>query len=123
MPSDEPDPRLVALGHALRRIRRERNLSQEAVALRAGVHPNHIGRVERGSKDVRVTTLLSLLNALEVSPGEIELPELGTRPTGEAAPPSSRLTHRSTDDILSRIEVAQKLLGEARTALETGEAC
>jgi len=67
----EPDPRLVALGRALRKARRERDLSQEALGRRAGMHPNHVGTIERGTKDLRATTLLRLIEALEMSPAEL----------------------------------------------------
>jgi len=67
----DPDPRLVALGRALRKARRSRDLSQEAVGRRAGMHPNHIGTIERGTKDLRATTLLRLIEALELSPAEL----------------------------------------------------
>jgi transcriptional regulator with XRE-family HTH domain len=67
----DSDPRLVALGRALRRARRAQDLSQEAVGQRAGMHPNHIGTIERGTKDLRATTLLRLIEALELSPAEL----------------------------------------------------
>jgi transcriptional regulator with XRE-family HTH domain len=67
----DPDPRLVALGRALRRARRDRDLSQEAVGQRAGMHPNHVGTIERGTKDLRATTLLRLIEALDMSPAEL----------------------------------------------------
>jgi len=67
----DPDPRLVALGRALRKARRARDLSQEAIGQRAGMHPNHVGTIERGTKDLRATTLLRLIEALEMSPAEL----------------------------------------------------
>lgn len=71
MPERAADPRLLALGRALRRARRDQDLSQEAVGNRAGMHPNHVGRIERGTKDLRATTLLRLIEALEISPAEL----------------------------------------------------
>lgn len=67
----DPDPRLVALGRALRKARRDRDLSQEAIGQRAGMHPNHVGTIERGTKDLRATTLLRLIEALGMSPAEL----------------------------------------------------
>ncbi len=67
----DPDPRLVALGRALRKARRDRDLSQEAIGQRAGMHPNHVGTIERGTKDLRATTLLRLIEALDMSPAEL----------------------------------------------------
>jgi transcriptional regulator with XRE-family HTH domain len=85
----DPDPRLAALGRALRKARRDRDLSQEAVGQRAGMHPNHVGTIERGTKDLRATTLLRLIEALEMSPAELfadyRLPD---EPAAEA--PSAR---------------------------------
>lgn len=71
MPARDPDPRLLALGRALRRARRDLDLSQEAVGQRAGMHANHVGTIERGTKDPRATTLLRLIEALEISPAEL----------------------------------------------------
>jgi transcriptional regulator with XRE-family HTH domain len=67
----EPNPRLVALGRMLRRARRDLDISQEAVGQRAGMHTNHVGAIERGTKDLRASTLLRLIEALELSPAEL----------------------------------------------------
>jgi transcriptional regulator with XRE-family HTH domain len=83
----DSDPRLVALGRALRKARRERDLSQEAVGRRAGMHPNHVGTIERGTKDLRATTLLRLIEALEMSPAEL-FANYGAR--GEEPAPARR---------------------------------
>jgi len=62
---------VAELGRAVRAIRRDRDLSQEALAGRAGLHPNQIGRLERGT-NVQVATLLAVVDGLGV-----ELAELG----------------------------------------------
>jgi transcriptional regulator with XRE-family HTH domain len=66
-----PDPRLAYLARTLRRARRDKELSQEALAHRAGTHANHVSAIERGTKDVRATTLLRLVEALELTPEEL----------------------------------------------------
>jgi transcriptional regulator with XRE-family HTH domain len=66
-----PDPRLVYLARTLRRARRDRELSQEALAHRAGTHANHISAIERATKDFRATTLMRLIEALELTPEEL----------------------------------------------------
>lgn len=61
-----PDEKLRTLGRAIRRMRRERELSQEAVAAAAGVHPNQVGRLERGVADVYTSTMLRVIEGLGV---------------------------------------------------------
>ena len=67
----EPNPRLIALGRTLRKARRDLDLSQEALGQRAGMHANHIGAIERGTKDLRASTLLRLIEALGMTPAEL----------------------------------------------------
>jgi transcriptional regulator with XRE-family HTH domain len=114
------DPRLHALGRALRRLRREHDLSQEDLGLRAGLHPNHIGQLERGTRDLRVTTLLNLLNALEATPAELGLSELSDKPTAPRTTTRPRPAARANSDLVQRIDDAQRLLRDIRSAVETG---
>jgi transcriptional regulator with XRE-family HTH domain len=67
----EPNSRLIALGRTLRKARRDLDLSQEAVGRRAGMHANHVGAIERGTKDLRASTLLRLIEALGMTPAEL----------------------------------------------------
>lgn len=67
----EPNPRLLTLGRMLRKARRDLDLSQEVVGERAGMHANHVGAIERGTKDLRASTLLRMIDALETSPAEL----------------------------------------------------
>jgi transcriptional regulator with XRE-family HTH domain len=58
---------LRGLGEEVRERRKQRNLSQEALARQAGVHPNVIGRLERGSYNITVLTLLAIAVKLNAS--------------------------------------------------------
>ena len=62
-------PRTVlrCLGEEVRERRKQRNLSQEALAHQAGVHPNVVGRLERGSYNITVLTLLAIAMKLNTS--------------------------------------------------------
>ena len=60
-------PALIALGEAIRRVRLKQEISQEKLALMAGVDRSYVGRVERGDNNVAVLTLLKLAQALDVS--------------------------------------------------------
>lgn len=61
----------LSLGRALRRIRRERELSQEALADRAGLSTNYVSEIERAMKDASFMTVVHLADALGMT-----LPEL-----------------------------------------------
>jgi len=61
----------VFFGRTLRRARRERDLSQEALALRAGIGAKHLSELERGNKDPRLATFLSLAAALDLTGAEL----------------------------------------------------
>jgi len=64
-------PQLVAFGRTLRKARRDRDLSQEALADEAGLSAKHVGEIERANKDPRLTTVLRLADALELRSNEL----------------------------------------------------
>ena len=70
------------LGWNLRQLRVEQGLSQERLALSAGIDRAYVGRVERGSENVTITVLEALARVLTV-PVATLLPE----PAPEAARP------------------------------------
>lgn len=61
------DPVLVALGAAIKRIRLEKEISQERLALLAEVDRSYVGRVERGDNNAAILTLARLAKALDIS--------------------------------------------------------
>lgn len=64
-------PALIALGNAIRVVRKQQGVSQEKLALLAGVDRSYIGRVERGDNNVALLTLLKIGEALNVSLADI----------------------------------------------------
>src|SRR3712207_5860421 len=53
-------------GAVVRRLRRERGISQEAFASLCGLHRTYMGSVERGEKTVTIMTASKIANALDV---------------------------------------------------------
>jgi transcriptional regulator with XRE-family HTH domain len=68
MPPPETDPRLAAV---LRRLRTERELSQERLAVAAGITAGTINSIERGSRGPTWVTVCKLAEALGVSLNEL----------------------------------------------------
>lgn len=62
----QPVPEYVALGRAVRQIRSERGLSQENLALEAGLDRTYVSGVERGRRNLSYGSLLKLAVAMEV---------------------------------------------------------
>jgi len=55
------------LGGVLRELRQKRNLSQEAAAEMIGIHSKHLQRVELGSANVTISTLVAIASAYRTS--------------------------------------------------------
>ena len=64
------DARTV-IGWNLRRLRVMQGLSQERLALAAGIDRAYVGRVERGSENVTISTLEAIANALGVQVAQL----------------------------------------------------
>ncbi len=73
---DDPRAASAAFGRRLRALRTRQGVSQDDLARETDVHPTAIGRLERGSREPRLTTVLRLARGLEVRPGEL-VDELG----------------------------------------------
>jgi len=63
----DQDGRLRKLGAAIRTARHERNLSQEALADAAGIDRSHMGKIERGERNVSVLNVARVAEALNVT--------------------------------------------------------
>lgn len=54
-------------GENIRRLRGLKNMSQEALANKAGLHRTYIGAVERGERNITLVNAERIAQALEVS--------------------------------------------------------
>jgi len=57
----------VAFGKAVRELRKERGLSQEAFADLAAIDRSYMGHIERGEKNVTLTKIYQLTSALGIT--------------------------------------------------------
>ncbi|MCX2863605.1 helix-turn-helix transcriptional regulator [Paucibacter sp. PLA-PC-4] len=77
-----------AFGAAVRAIRTEDGIAQEALALLAGVERSHMGKIERGEHMPTLAMILKLANALGRSSAELML-ETEARLSAEWSAPSA----------------------------------
>jgi transcriptional regulator with XRE-family HTH domain len=62
---------LVRLGAAIRAMRSSRGLSQEALADAAGIDRSHMGKIERGERNVTFLNMARIAGALNVKVSEL----------------------------------------------------
>ena len=62
---------LVALGLAIRRARRERDVSQESLALLTEIDRSYMGSIERGDQNIGVMHLARIAHALNMTVSEL----------------------------------------------------
>jgi len=61
----------VRFGQKLRELRTQKGLSQEGLAEAAGLHRTYVSSVERGERNVTITTIERLAAALKVRMAEL----------------------------------------------------
>lgn len=62
---------LKALGLVIREQRQARELSQEALADAAGIDRSHMGKIERGERNVTLLNLVKISRALATKPSTL----------------------------------------------------
>lgn len=62
---------LLLLGEAIRQLRKQKQLSQEALAFAAQIDRSHMGKIERGERNVTLLSVIKIANALECKPSEL----------------------------------------------------
>lgn len=65
------EPVLERFGENVRAARKARGWTQEELAARTGLAVVQVSRVERGKREIRLTTLLRLVAALEVTADDL----------------------------------------------------
>nr|WP_315457608.1 helix-turn-helix transcriptional regulator [uncultured Sphingorhabdus sp.] len=61
------DNHLKQLGAAIRELRKTEGLSQEALADACGIERSHMGKIERGERNVSVLNVIRVARALSTS--------------------------------------------------------
>lgn len=67
----DADGSLRRLGEAVRAARKERGLSQEALADAAGIDRSHMGKIERGERNVTLLNVARVAKAMGCKPSDL----------------------------------------------------
>lgn len=70
-PSYSGNKQLVALGLAIRNLRQEAGLSQEAFADSIGIDRSYLGGIERGEHNLALMNLVKIAKSLRISTAEL----------------------------------------------------
>ena len=62
---------LVALGAEIRRVRASAGISQEALAVDAGLDRSYVGGIERGEHNLTIMSVTKIAEALKVKPSAL----------------------------------------------------
>lgn len=57
----------TSIGKNIRKYRKQRGLTQEALAEKVGLSTNFLGALERGEKALTLKTLISIVDALDIT--------------------------------------------------------
>ena len=80
-------PLLRTIGLTIRALRRERDLSQEALADLAGIDRSYMSSIERGLRNISVLNIARIAKALDVPVRDLLGPREVVRPLGTPAQP------------------------------------
>lgn len=69
----EFDSYLKAIGGTIRELRKELGFSQEELAHRSSIDRSHMGKIERGERNVSVVNIMRISRALDCAPSELLL--------------------------------------------------
>lgn len=62
---------LIRFGNSVRKFRKERDMSQEELAFKAGLHRTYIGMIERAEKNITLQNIEKIADALNVEISEL----------------------------------------------------
>lgn len=61
----------IKIGQLIRKKRKEKEISQEKLALLCNIDRSYLGRIERGEVNITILKLYEISNILEINPKEL----------------------------------------------------
>lgn len=62
---------ITAIANNIKKLRKDKNLSQEALAFESGISRRHMTNIEMGRVDIKLSTLIKISKALSVLPNQL----------------------------------------------------
>ena len=102
----------LRVGNAIRRLRLEKDWSQEKLADLAGNNHKHLGQIERGEVNVTIDILTSIAGALAVDIGDLFRPETapGTKTSRAADAMTAHANYTISADEAARLLDALRIV-------------
>lgn len=92
-----------ALGMRIRSKRKERHITQSALAETAEISLSFLGHIERGSRKASLETVVALCNALQVSPTYLLQESLVKEAMGESHASRKEIVRELSMSVLERL--------------------
>lgn len=67
----QKDKILIRFGNRVRKIRNSQDISQERLAIDAGIERSYMGAIERGERNPTLVKIVSIAKALKVKTSEL----------------------------------------------------
>ena len=71
MTDDQKQIRLAEVGGRIRKVREDRGLNLHELARLSGISASALSLIETGKRDLRVSSLYRIANALRIGPGDL----------------------------------------------------
>ena len=91
----------IAIGERIREARIRANLTQAALAEKAGIEPSNLSHIERAATKVSLPTLMNIANALEVTLDELVCGSLIK---------NSHISVKMLEDVLSKCTPQEQMI-------------
>jgi transcriptional regulator with XRE-family HTH domain len=111
VPEDSGQSLQKQVGARVRELREERGLSQEALAAVCNLHRTYVGLIERGERNLTLTTIQQIAEGLGVQPAELLVglasPALGPKPASAKSTPFDQ-------DVVAHLQAIRQILIDAK---------
>jgi transcriptional regulator with XRE-family HTH domain len=100
------------VGTRVRKLREKTGLSQEALAAVCNLHRTYVGLIERGERNLTLTTIQQIAEGLGVPPSEL-LAGLDSAPAPGTKPAPAK-TYLPSQDVAAHLQAIRQILIDAK---------